>query len=429
MKPGDLDLSDPDSFARGFPHAYFRMLRREAPISWNEVAPRAGAAQGMALQRGFWVITRHADVVAISRDPRLYSSALGGAMIFDPDPQGLEMVRSMLITMDPPEHVKYRRLVQRGFTPQMVAKLEPHIREEARQIVDAVARRGSAEFVEDLAMNLPMVLICELMGIPREDRRKIFDWSNRMIGSDDPDFAGKLGSADDPRVQMWLYSNQLAAHKRAHPDDTLMSRFVNGEVDGEKISELQLNNFFVLLAIAGNETTRTATAQGMLALHENPEQYALLRSDVERHLPRAIEEILRFTSPVMHFRRTVTHDTELSGVHLAAGQKVVMWYPSANRDEAVFGSDVDRFDITRDPNPHLAFGIGEHFCLGANLARMQLHCIFRELLTRIPDLRVVDPPSRLRSCLIDGIKQMRVEFTPSARPDGFAGSRGTVPHA
>jgi len=412
MKPGDLDLSNPDSFASGFPHAYFAMLRRQAPVSWNEVSAKAGKLQGMALERGFWVIARHADVVDVSRDPKLFSSALGGAMIHDPDPQGLEMIRSMLITMDPPDHVKYRRLVQRGFTPQMVAKLEPRIRSEAREIVDAVAKRGSAEFVEDLAMNLPMVLICELMGIPREDRRKVFDWSNRMIGFDDPDIAG-FGTPEDPRVQMWLYSSQLAAQKRANPDDTLMSKFVNGEVDGEKISDLQLNNFFLLLAIAGNETTRTATAQGMLALHENPDQYALLRSDVERHLPGAIEEILRFTSPVMHFRRTATEATELSGVRIAEGDKVVVWYPSANRDESVFGSDVDRFDITRDPNPHVAFGIGEHYCLGANLARMQLHCIFREMLVRIPDLRVVEPPSRLRSCLIDGIKEMQVEFTPS----------------
>jgi cytochrome P450 len=189
---------------------------------------------------------------------------------------------------------------------------------------------------------------------------------------------------------------------------------VHGEVDGEKASDMQINNFFVLLAIAGNETTRTATAQGMLALHENPDQYALLRSDAERYLPGAIEEILRFTSPVMHFRRTVMQPTELSGVRLAEGDKVVMWYPSANRDEAVFGPTADRFDISRDPNPHLAFGIGEHYCLGANLARMQLHCIFREMLARIPDLRVVEPPSRLRSCLIDGIKQMKVAFTPTA---------------
>jgi cholest-4-en-3-one 26-monooxygenase len=413
MKPGDLDLGNPDSFADGFPHAYFAMLRREAPVSWNESARRTGG-HGMQLERGFWVISCHADVIEVSRNPRLFSSAAGGAMLFDPDPQGLEMVRTMLITMDPPEHVKYRRLVQRGFTPQMVAKLEPHIREEARQIVDAVARRGSAEFVEDLAMNLPMILICELMGIPREDRRRVFDWSNRMIGFDDPDFSAALGGGDDPRVQMWLYSNQLAAQKRAHPDDTLMSKFVNGEVDGEKISELELNNFFLLLAIAGNETTRTATAQGMLALHRNPAQYALLRSDVERYLPGAIEEILRYTSPVMHFRRTVTAPTELGGVRLAAGDKVVMWYPSANRDESVFGPQADRFDITREPNPHLAFGIGEHYCLGANLARMQLACILRELLTRIPDLRVVEPPARLRSCLIDGIKSMRVEFTPEA---------------
>jgi len=413
MKPGDLDLSHPDSFASGFPHEYFRMLRRSAPVSWNE-GRRRTSPNGMQLERGFWVISRHADVMEISRNPRRFSSAEGGAMIFDPDPQGLQMVRTMLITMDPPEHVKYRRLVQRGFTPQMVARLEPHIREEARRIVTEVACRGSAEFVEDLAMNLPMVLICELMGIPHEDRRKVFDWSNRMIGFDDPDFGGKIGGADDPLMQMWMYSNQLVAQKREKPDDTLMSKFVHGEVDGEKASDMQINNFFVLLAIAGNETTRTATAQGMLALHENPDQYELLRSDVERHLSGAIEEILRFTSPVMHFRRTAMEDTELCGTRIAKGDKLVMWYPSANRDESVFGDDVDRFDITRDPNPHLAFGIGEHYCLGANLARMQLHCIFRELLTRIPDLRVLEPPSRLRSCLIDGIKSMQVAFTAAA---------------
>ncbi len=414
MKPGDIDLSHPDTFEHGPPHEYFSLLRRERPVCWNEVREEPG--RRLQQTRGFYSVTRHEDLVHVSRSPRIFSSALGGAMIMDMegDEQGLAMVRTMMITMDPPEHVKYRRLVQRGFTPSMVRKLEAHIRAASARVVDAVARKGSAEFVEDLAMSLPMELICELMGIPPGDRRQVFDWSNQMIGFDDPDITSSLGDQDSATLQMWMYSNQLAARKREEPDETLMSQLANGEVDGQKISEMELNNFFVLLAIAGNETTRTATSQGMLALCENPEQYELLRSDVERYLDGAVEEILRYTSPVMHFRRTVTEDTELNGVPLRRDDKVVLWYPSANRDESVFGDDAQRFDITRDPNPHVAFGIGEHFCLGANLARMQLRCIFREMLTRIPDLRMVGAPQRLRSTLIDGIKQMPVEFTPEA---------------
>ena len=266
--------------------------------------------------------------------------------------------------------------------------------------------------MEELASELPLTLICELMGIPQTQRRQIFEWSNVLIGADDADLRAKA----DPMMtamQMWMYSNKLAAEKKATPDDTLISAYVNGSVEGEAIGEAELNHFFVLLAVAGNETTRNATSQFIRLMHEHPDQWALLRSDVDRYLPGAIEEALRFAPPVMQFRRTATEDTEIRGVRIAKGDKLYLSYPSANRDEEVFGPDSMRFDITRAENHHVSFGIGEHFCLGANLARMQLRCILREVATRLPDLRLAEPARFQRSNFIAGIKHMRVRFTPA----------------
>jgi len=402
MRPGDLDLCDLDQFDGGFPHAYFAVLRREDPVHWN---PEPGG-------RGFYAVTRHEDLIHVSRHPVLFSSWQGGTNIWDlEDPADLENQRSMMLNMDPPQHVKHRRLVQKGFTPRMVRQLEPRIRDAAREIVDRIASKGECEFVSEIASELPLVLICELLGVPVEDRHKVFEWSNRLIGFDDPEYQTSLADGKQAAAEMWLYAHQLAQRKRESPDDTLVSRLVNGQVDGEALTEQQFNNFFLLLAVAGNETTRNMTNHGMRLLTGHPEQKALLLSDLDRLLPGAIEEFLRYSPPVMHFRRTVTAPTVLRDVSLEPGDKVVLFYPSANRDEAVFESP-DRFDITRDPNPHLAFGIGEHFCLGANLARMQLHCIFRELLTRLPDIRVSGPVKGLRGNFIDGIKSMPVSFTP-----------------
>jgi len=415
-EPGALDLSDPGIVVAhaGPPHAYLARLRREAPVRWHE--PPATLTGAMPVSKGYWAITRYADVVHVSRNPRLFSSALGAHLIGDLAPEAIEGLRTQLISMDPPQHVKYRRLVQRGFTPRMVRLLEPRIRAQARRVVDRVAGRGECEFVEELASELPLTLICELMGIPAEDRKKIFDWSNQLVGADDPDQA-----APDPQVpamQMWLYSNELAERKRAAPDDTLISAYVHGAVDGERIGVVELNHFFVLLAVAGNETTRNATSHFVRLMCEHPEQYALVRSDVERFLPGAIEEALRFSPPVMYFRRTATEDTELGGSRIRAGEKVYLSYPSANRDEAVF-PDPDRFDVTRAPNDHLSFGIGEHFCLGASLARMQLQSILREVLTRLPELELAGPPALQRGTLIHGVKRMPVRFRrehPEGRP-------------
>ena len=410
-RPGEVNLSDPDAYHAGPPHAYLRRLRQEAPVCWHE-KPGPEVRSNSKLETGYWLLSKYQDVIDVSRDPRLFSSYLGTCFLMDPPAELLPGLQAQLVNMDPPGHVKYRRLVQRGFTPRMVAELEPRIRAHARRIVDNVARKGSCEFVTELACELPLILICELMGIPDEDRKQIFDWSNALIGSDDP----ALSAGQDPMqvsVAMWMYSNDLAAKKRANPDDTLVSKYVNGDVDGAKISDFELNNFFLLLSVAGNETTRNATSHFMRLMSEHPDQFELLKTDVDRLLPSAIEEALRFSPPVVAFRRTALEDTEIRGVRVAKGDKVVMSYPSANRDEEVF-DEPDRFDIRRSPNNHLAFGIGEHFCLGANFARMQLRAILREVITRLPDIRVVKPPRLQRSNLIHGITEMRVEYTPES---------------
>ena len=415
LRPGDLDLSDPDIFVEhaGPPHEYLALLRREDPVHWHP--PPTQQKSTNPVTRGFFVLTKYADVKMVSRTPQLFSSQQGAPFLWDvEEPDMLNTLRTQLIAMDPPNHVKYRRLVQRGFTPKMVKRIEPAIRAHARRIVASVAPRGECEFVTDLACELPLTLICELAGIPAEDRAKIFDWSNRMIGADDPDMAAPDDdNAQNAQAEMWLYCNELVAKKRAAPDDTLISKFVHGEVNGEKISEVEINNFFVLLSVAGNETTRNMTSHFMRLLFEHPAQYELLKSDVPRYLDAAIEEGLRFAPPVMNFRRTATADTEVRGVKVPAGAKVYLSYPSANRDEEVF-EDSMRFDITRRPlEHHLSFGIGEHFCLGANLARMQLNAILSEILTRLPSMELAGAVETQRSNFIHGIKRMPVRFSAS----------------
>jgi len=410
LHPGDLDLSDPDLFLerRGPPHDYLQVLRREAPVFWNPPAHVRKTVTPIA--HGYWVLSKYADVIHVSRHPKLFSSSEGGPYLWDMDEAGLAGQRLTMLVMDPPQHVKYRRLVQRGFTPRMVDKLEPTIRRHARDVVDRVAKKGECDLVEDLACELPLTLICELVGVPLEMRKQIFEWSNHLVGADDPDM--QAGDPQTIAMQMWMYCNQLVAQKRAKPDDTLISLLANSAVDGESLTDLELNNFFVLLCVAGNETTRNATSQFMRLMFEHPQQWELLRSDVDRHLPGAIEEALRFAPPVMNFRRTAMEDTEIRGVRIAKGEKVYLSYPSANRDEEVFGEDAMRFDITRAKNDHIAFGIGEHFCLGANLARMQLHTILREIATRLPDIGPAGPVQFQRSNFIAGIKRIPVRFTP-----------------
>lgn len=414
MKPGDLDLFDVDNFADGFPHEYFAMLRREQPVSWQPAPTGAKADGPMPVEDGFFAITKHADVVEVSRRPDVFSSEIGGTNIHDPKKDDLDQLRQIMINMDPPRHAKYRRLVARTFTPRAVAEIEPSIREHSKRVVDAVAADGSCEFVTQLASELPLILICEFLGFPQEDRGKVFDWSNRMIGFDDPEMTDGAEDRTAASMELYLYANEIAAQKRANPDGTLVSKLINGDVEGVALTEHEFNSFVLLLAVAGNETTRNATSHGMRLLDENPEQHEILRSDLERHLPGFVEEILRYSPSVIHFRRTTARETELRGVKMAKGTKVAMFYSSANRDEDVF-ENPDVFDISRDPNPHLAFGVGEHFCLGASLARMQLRCIFREIVTRLPDIELAAPLRRMRGNFIDGVKEMPVRYTPEVR--------------
>jgi cholest-4-en-3-one 26-monooxygenase len=398
----DVDLSDPETFVTDIPHAAFRRLRAEAPVYW----------QPERIGPGFWVISRHADLMAVSKDPLTFSSARGGTNIFDVSEGDLSTLRLLMLNMDPPKHNKFRRLVSTGFTSRMVTQLEPHVREICAELVDRVAARPSFDFVTEVAVELPLLVIAELLGVPKADRHKVFEWSNRLVGFDDPDYRTSMEDGKYAAAEMWAYANQLAHERREHPLGDLVSVLMEAEVDGDRLSEPEFDSFFLLLAVAGNETTRNLISGGMRALIEHPEERARVLADPSL-MPTAIEELLRWVSPLIHFRRTATRDVTMHGRPIREGDKVVIFYPSANRDEAVFRAP-ERFDVSRTPNEHLAFGIGEHFCLGANLARLEIRLIFEELLRRLPDLELAGSVRRLRSNFINGIKSMPVRRGPAA---------------
>ena len=398
-----IDLTDPGNFLAGVPHAWLRELRREDPVYWH---PEANGP-------GFWCVTRHDDLRFVSRSPELFSSEQAGTALRDPeDAEALMRSRAIMLNMDPPKHVKYRRIVQRGFTPNMIAAQRPYLEDLARRIVDPVARKGECEFVAELACELPLQVICEMMGVPQEERHRIFDLTNTMIGADDPDFASSRDDGKRAGEEIFGYAHQLAQRYKQHPADNLTSRLLRAELEGEALSDLDFCSFFLLLLIAGNETTRTVTVNGFRTLLEHPEQLRRLVEDPSL-IPGAVEEILRYEPAVIHFRRTATEDVALRGKKIRRGDKVLIWYPSANRDEQVF-AEPDRFDITRRENPHLAFGIGEHYCLGANLARLELQVIFGEITRRLREPALLAEPRRLRSNFINGVKEMRVGFRPEA---------------
>jgi cholest-4-en-3-one 26-monooxygenase len=357
------------------------------------------------------VVTKYKDVWAVSLDQATYSSARGTALLKQFNEDALAAQESLMLNMDPPRHTKYRRIVNMGFSPRMTNRLEPHIREMANKIIDTVAARGRCDFVTDIAAELPLQVIVEMLGVPLEDRAKVFEWSNTMIGMDDPEYMVSADAGSMAAMQLYMYANQLAAERRAAPKDDLTTVLLNAEVDGEKLKEGEFDAFMLLLSVAGNETTRNQISHAMLALFEHPEQWQLLLKH-PGHITTAIEEFVRWASPVMHFRRTAQRDVELHGQQIREGDRVSIWYASANRDEDVFEEPM-RFDILRSPNEHLGFGIGPHFCLGANLARMEIRIMFEELLKRLPDIRLAGPVSRLRSNFINGIKHMPVEFTPA----------------
>ena len=392
-----IDLLDLRHYADGPPHEQLRWLRRHAPVFWH--AEPDGP--------GFWAVTRYDDVVRVSRDAATFSSFAGGTMIADSPPAFLPVVQSMMLNMDPPQHTKLRALVNKGFTPRMVAALEGRIRDLARQIVDAVVSRGACDFVADVAGELPSYLIAELVGIPLDDGRRLYALTERMhTTSPEGLAAGQAAFAE-----MMGYATAIREAKVARPGTDLASTLVTAEVDGERLSDVEFNMFFMLLINAGGDTTRNLVAGGMLTLLRHPEQLAALRADSSL-LPSAIEEMLRFQSPVQCFRRTALRDIVLQDQRIAAGQKVVMFYTAANRDESVF-SEPDTFDVHRTPNEHLAFGGGgTHFCLGASLARLEIRALFEEVLARMDGLALAGPVEWLPSTFINGPRRMPVRFTP-----------------
>ncbi len=408
MKLEDVDLCDLDRFARAEHHEMFTLLRAEDPVHWT---PEPDGP-------GFWSITKHADLVQVNRDHESFSAEKGGITLFefDQDPEA-DMRGKIMVMTDPPRHTRYRLLVNKGFTPRMIGLLESHLAYRAELIVDSVIERGECEFVTDLAAELPLQAIAEIMGVPEEERHLLFDWTNSMIGADDPEYnkdETNRATARGAAAELYLYAAALGEARRHDPREDIVTRLINAEIDGEKLSSEEFEMFILLLAVAGNETTRNATAHGMHALMTNPDQFALLCEQPEL-LPTAIEEILRWASPVLYFRRQATCDYELNGKTIKAGDKVAMWFVSGNRDEDVF-ADPFRFDVTRTPNDHIAFGGGgAHFCLGANLARLELRLLFEQIITRVPDMRIAGDVERLRSNFIGGIKHIPVAFTPGMR--------------
>ena len=400
-----IDLLE-DTWAQGVPLETFARLRAESPVHFH---PEVDGP-------GFWAVTKHADVRTISRDTGTYSSELGATFIDDQTDEALAQLRLSILNMDPPKHNRYRRLVSRGFTPRVVQSLNEAIERRAVRIVDDVVERGEVEFVEEVAAKLPLEMICEMIGLPEEDWPRMFELSNKLVGFDDPEYQLTPDDGAVAAMEIYGYCDAIAADRRANPRDDLMTALVHNDVDGERLDDLELNLFFVTLVVAGNETTRNLITHSMLALHDNPGEAERLRRDPSLW-PTAVEEMLRWGASIHNFRRTVTHDTVLRDVPLAAGDKVVMYYLSANRDEEVF-VDPERFDVSREPNDHVSFGGGGvHHCLGASLARAEIAAIMRQVVERLPDLELVGTPTRLRSDFINGIKSAPVRFTPSARRD------------
>jgi cholest-4-en-3-one 26-monooxygenase len=398
----DVDLADSLTYVAGVPHAALAELRRHDPVHFTE---EPGGP-------GFWAVTRYGDCVTVNRDYERFSSFRRGTMPFEIPEAALDQQRLMMLNMDPPLHTRYRRLVNKGFTPRTVNQLEASIHQAADDIIDRVCEAGHCDFVTALSAELPLVVIAELLGVPEEHRHRMFEWSNRMVGSEDPEYQSDDSVPEDAAMELFAYASGLFAEKRAAPGEDLMSVLSTVEVDGERLSELELELFFLLLTVAGNETTRNLMSGAMHAFFEHPEQWRALVADPSG-ISVAVEEMLRYVTPVMNFRRTATKDTELSGRAIKEGDKVVFFHASANRDEEVF-SEPQAFDVARQPNPHIAFGGGgPHFCLGANLARMEIRVMFEHLVDRMPDVRQDGDVQRLRSRFINGVKHLPIAFTPS----------------
>jgi cholest-4-en-3-one 26-monooxygenase len=399
----EINLVDPDVYARsGAPHEQFAWLRQHAPVFWHA----AGGAPGWP---GFWAVTSHAEVAEVIRRPDIFSSVPRTAAFREWSDPAVERMRSMMINMDPPQHSRLRAFVNRGFTPRMIGQLQDHITDICDGLLGEVAQRPEADFVADIAAPLPTQVICELVGARPEDRERIFELSNRMVGFDDPEFSGPPGEQMHAVAEMFAYAGELAQQRREHPRDDIVTRLVQPDDAGQELTPLEFNFFFLLLLVAGNETTRNAAAGGMLAFFENPAQWQRLVADPSL-APAAAEEVIRWVSPAVLVRRTAIRDAELAGQPIARGDKVVAFLASANRDADVFTAPQE-LDISRDPNPHVGFGGGPHFCLGRHLAALELQVLLAALAAKTPGIRPGGDVSRLRSNFLNGIKRMPVLLT------------------
>ncbi len=451
MSSPTLPLLDPDTYVSGVPYDLLARLRRESPVVWVAEPPLAGWPGGP----GFWLVLRHADVTAVLRQPEVFSSWRGGTQVRDPaNPTALAFVRQMMLNQDPPEHGRLRRLLTRSFTPRAVALLEAGIRANAAMLVNRALDAGDAgecDFATEIAADLPLLTLADILGLPEEDRWLLFDWSNRVIGYQDPDYAVSAqfdptagtemarqavmlrpepdadGRMPDPRTRegmpdLYAYAHLLAEERRRSPGEDVTSILLAqmDDLDGQ-VSVTEYETLFWLFAVAGNETLRNGLPGGMIALLEHPAAQDLLRAEPGR-LDTAVEEMLRWWTPVMLFRRTAAADAMIAGVRIRAGDKVVVSFASANRDESVF-ADPDRFDPTRQPNPHLAFGHGPHFCLGAHLARVQMKALFAELLARTSVVEYAGEPTYLRSTFQRGVKHLPIRWR---RQSGCPRSRTKV---
>ncbi|MFG1931455.1 cytochrome P450 [Mycobacterium sp. NPDC048908] len=398
--PG-YDFTDPDVLVKGIPVAEFAQLRKTAPVWWNE------QTESIFEDGGYWVISRHADIKEISRNGDLWSTNRKGVVMRMPEgctPEQLELTKALLINHDAPEHTRLRKIVSRLFTPRAVATLEQKLAGAAREIVSAARKKQSGNFVDDIAMGLPLLAIADLLGVPEADREKLFHWTNLIMNTDDPDFAADVIAAN---AELMGYAYNMADERRRCPADDIVTKLVQANIDGEAIEDVEFAFFVILLAVAGNETTRNAMTHGMNAFFENPDQWELFK----RERPETTaDEIVRWATPVHCFQRTALTDTEIDGVAIREGQRVGLFYSSANYDDAVFDRPFE-FNIRRDPNPHLGFGgNGAHYCIGANLARMEIKLIFNELANQVPDITKLAEPQRLRSGWINGVKELQVSY-------------------
>jgi cholest-4-en-3-one 26-monooxygenase len=403
LRPGDIDQSDPKTFLQGAPHEYFRVLREEDPVHWQDECTLPVFLPGP----GYWALTRYEDVTLVSKHPEIFSSAVGSSALNELRPRERALAREQLIQMDPPGHTELRNLMNAQFKPRAIRETEAHMRKIVCETLDRLDSRSECDFVEAVSAPISLRVLTNFLGVPDEYTGRFYRWTNEIMRFGEPG-VGNLLRARIAMLQMFVQSALLARVRRKEPASDVFSSLVNGEFRGERLKRVMIQVNFFLLIIAGNETTRNALSGGLQALCENPEQFDRLRSDPSL-LPQAIEEMLRWVSPVMQFRRTALRDTTIGDQPIRKGEKVVMYYGAANLDPRAF-EDPEVFDISRKPNPHLAFGTGTHFCMGSHIARLEMRVTLEEFLRRFRNVRLTGPPERLASNFINGISRLPISL-------------------